>query len=396
MAVKNNKFWADFTTGGILSVCLFVAITGLYKWNFSASILTVPSPRFADLSAVTHTASCITRGGWEISEVCDPHGRPFNYPPTVAQVFAFMDLGKENTEQIGNFLTFVFSVAIGALSVFVRPSKKRYANGAYWFLIGVSPPIQYLFWTGNIEVVPFLFALVSVFLARFTIASSILLALAGVIKLTPIFAGLSNLVKASVTRWLVWLGVLVLGMGSYFTAIPQLLNATPKVNFWSIGAGVAVSDLRNNFGHASRQLNSSDMIIGAVAFTALILIMTNYFAGQNWWKAMISEIFANASSARLWLIGLGVLAGTYSVAPRFFYGWIWVIFLFGAALTLEKSRKVGLLSVMIPALLLCWASYPSRSLGIASNILTFFWLALLISITLLHFFDKTKHLIRRQ
>jgi hypothetical protein len=208
---------------------------------------------FDDLASLTTAWDC-TRQGVDplIRNTCDPPSyRPANYP-TVWFKLSHLGIGSGWTVRLGIGIALIFFA-----SIFFLTGPLPLLDGVVWSAIVVSPSVMLGVNRGNVDV--FLFSMLVVAIAfvarsgrRTRIVGCVLIELAALLKLFPIFAAFAVLqwrnarnALATFTALGVWFALYAFDRRDELRTIRSVV---PKLIDLSFGAGVLIDVFRRTFG----------------------------------------------------------------------------------------------------------------------------------------------------
>jgi len=146
-------------------------------------------PEFADLRAYTSQVTCAQQGIDYLTEICDPWGRHIGLLRVYVPIFKFLNFNESYTTLIGLSMQVSLFLAIYVTAYKLEINLESLKNAVFILLVLISPPIVLLVERGQLEIILFIFILLSAYLvyrSRNTVAY-LLLAFISILKLYPIF-----------------------------------------------------------------------------------------------------------------------------------------------------------------------------------------------------------------
>ncbi len=252
--------------------CLLAALGGYDRWG-RLGVFPVDRSRplwFGDLRSVTSAWECARRGLAVLPRnPCDPWQRPANYPhlwvwPT------FLGLGPGDTFALGFVVGAFFLIAALA----VLPRNAGVLAGAVYGLALCSPAVMLGVQRGNVDLLLFALLVAAALVAGRALVAGVLVLVAAVLKLFPIFAVGLLLRRARRAAWLVGAAVLA-GFAIYaagtLDTIREIRRVVPQVNDTSFGvrrfsdwAAAALT------GHSSPVVWDAAVVVAAVVVALLL------------------------------------------------------------------------------------------------------------------------------
>src|SRR5581483_7836588 len=252
--------------------CLLAALGGYDHWG-RLGVFPVDRSRplwFGDLRSVTSAWECARRGLAVLPRnPCDPWQRPANYPhlwvwPT------FLGLGPGDTFALGFVVGAFFLIAALA----VLPRNAGVLAGAVYGLALCSPAVMLGVQRGNVDLLLFALLVAAALVAGRALVAGVLVFVAAVLKLFPIFAVGLLLRRARRAAWLVGAAVLA-GFAIYaagtLDTIREIRRVVPQVNDTSFGvrrfsdwAAAALT------GHSSPVVWDAAVVVAAVVVALLL------------------------------------------------------------------------------------------------------------------------------
>lgn len=171
---------------------LLASIFGRWRYLVGDAAM---SPVFADLRQVTSASECLSENNdWDIFvHSCDPFGRPYNYSTLLPRLFAFLNIGEEQTGLVGaGFALLMVLALLGALRAASSRTWDTKAHLLFILMCG-SPPILLLIERGNSDLLVFsmtVMAALLIFVRKVWagVVASILVLLSVGIKFFPVGA----------------------------------------------------------------------------------------------------------------------------------------------------------------------------------------------------------------
>jgi len=291
-------------------------------------------PTFLDLAQVTYNADCTDPSAGTVgADVCDPAGRPYNYPPVWTEVLRLLGVGAADTLWFGSLLVLAALLALSAFygHVVGRPTPGRVAVVT---ALTASPPMFLMVARGNTD----LFVLVALVAAALLISSGRawwavpFIAVSAGLKLFPSGAVLA---LGRLRQFLVVTGCSLLSLG--LLALPywkEIRAATPSVNVTTFGAGVLPAfDRMQDFG----PIYNRDQVIGVVAFVVVFLVLLAVPVIRHAALALAGGLQRNEAATTAVLIGAGPALITYLLTSSFDYRTFSLLFVAAGCLTVNSA-----------------------------------------------------------
>lgn len=343
------RFALAAVLGGYL--VLLVGIVGHDNWDK----LGVPpmSPVFADLRGVTSAWECTRRGIDVVGLVnpCDPYDRPANWP-RLWLVPAFLGLGQGSTFALGLVVNAIFLAAALA----VVPSRARPAGIAVYGLALCSPAVMLAIERANVDILLFAIVVAAVLLLRRGLpgaaASHVLLLLAAMLKLFPIFGAVVLFRQRPARRALGGIAVLVaFGVYALLTMddIRRIARIVPQPHVMSYGIR-HVTEWINGRPDVFDPARAPGGIMGdgflwgrglGVGLILLVLGGALCFRGRLAPKVRTDREDDDASrDLDLFCAGAGIYVGTYVLFLNYDYRLVFLLLTVPALLRWARRRGV--------------------------------------------------------
>jgi len=266
----SNKLFSFLYVVFLLFLSLMVFSYGVSEF-FSFFDVPLMDPIFADVRTIAGVNETLSLGlDPMVSNPGDPWGRPMNYPRVWVYFARLTGLNKGGVVFFGlvNIALFVFGMYMFLISV-----NKTLPIVLSVFLLMLSPSVMLLVERGNIDMLVFFLLAIMVFFRRQPIASFLLLSLATIVKIFPIFAAAFSVSYLSVSfkRFLFFFAsFLVFSLFVFLFSYDDLIKikeGTPMGVSFSYGLGVIPYLIRNKF---EVDVEVFFYIFVFVCFTALI------------------------------------------------------------------------------------------------------------------------------
>lgn len=339
----NLRFFAPYTPV-VAAVAAAVAALSI-GYNFTGSIgsawhvLLVPSmPQpFSDLQAITHALDCAAKGIDPYAHICDPYGRPLNYPAAWL-LLKYLGLGSKQTNLIGCALIVMEVMAF----LMIFRTRNRIGRRIVFFAV-LSPPVLLGLERGNCDIIVFCLLVFAVFAAqRFSVSArktflgtsiSVLAAL----KLFPI-AALASLFnqRRDVFQLLLWgaFGLLLVFMTSSRSELRAVYSGTPFGSFGMYGSGgilLAASRV------LALQMQPIAIRMLSLALAVLVAIGGMLYAARNPSRhGLFPVLTENDAASLLAVAGLAIFCLTFCLGTNYSYR---LIFLIGTIPALLKAYE---------------------------------------------------------
>ena len=368
--VRRYAWWlVPAVTLGLLSLVL--ELTG--RW-LVVGVRDLPA--FLDLGQVTYNADCADPSAGSVgATVCDPAGRPYNYPPVWTEAFRLLGVGAADTLWFGSLLVLA---GLAALSAFYghflgRPTAGRVA---VMTALTASPPMFLMVARGNTD----LFVLVALVAAALLISSGRawwavpFIAVAAGLKLFPSGAVLA---LGRLRHFLVATGCSLLALGLF--ALPywkEIRAGTPSVNVTTFGAGVLPAYGRTgDFG----PVYNRDQLVGVLAFAGVFLVLLAAPVLRRAAAALADGLRRNDAATTAVLIGAGPALVTYLLTSSFDYRTFSLLFVAAGCLTVRSAGARFMVGSILVAFWISGRRTEIQLLGDALHAVAMPFLALVVT-----------------
>ena len=362
-----QPYWPVVPPVALLFAAVLASVTG--KWKFFVGNIDM-NPVFADLRAVTSTASCMMENpDWTMdSPSCDPFGRPYNYPTLLPRILAFLGLGYSLSGEIGVALIFLLvgSLLLAVIIVGVRGWMP--GSVVVWSAFCFSPPVLLLLERGNSDI--FVIALLAVAATLISLEkrglwfwAAGILVFATQVKLFPVggFLGLlgpGNRQKILTILAILFSATLVL---VNFTEWFLVVERTPSPTLDGFGAAVLPHFLSASLGFEFGGLALRAIGFALTLATVLAILLMTKRSRSTRTGLFVSQIVNGLASDRraraLFISGAGPLVFVYLVGSS----WDYRLTLIGlpvlAVLRLRHSEKLQSPGFALGAVGSMWLSY---------------------------------------
>jgi hypothetical protein len=309
----------------ILSFATVVMMAGtqLIGWQFWNFYLGLPEqlPPFTDLHSPLSAIECSNKEVNVYTEnPCDPHNRPFNYPPTwlVPPVKYILQL---SIGVLGWVLVFIYVFSISLL--------QRVFNKLSTFLLllffFVSPPSMFLIERGNVDMI--IYSLVvfgSYFYSstsyRKSIFSDILFVISVFLKLFTLPALITNGLLRREYRNIISIAISILFLFFVLLNYPNIFSNTGFGISWSYGSTVAPKRFLLLMGDRYQYLSARSLgLILSILIIIFSLLMTVVIKHSS--NSTILNVFEYKQNIRshLYVSGSSIFIGTFIIGSNWDY-----------------------------------------------------------------------------
>ena len=317
------------------------------KFNFIYPLVETKLPPFADLRVITSGAKCI-RLGYDVLVVnpCDPWKRPMNYP-RIWSVPASWGLDQSHTVILG----ILFGLLFFSL-VFVIIKRLNYIEALFYALILCSPSVMLAIERGNNDLIIFILLSLSLLIMKNKTAiwryfSYIIIMLAAILKVYPIFALITALKEKKRNFTVIFLSIFI-AFGIYvvtnFESIILVSKATPRATRYSYGGRVIFDVIFENLdryyysfynSHIPQYFNQIQLLLFYLTIALFLLI--SYLLAKHT-ENLFQNNKLNINQIEAFRIGSSIYIGSFLLGNNWDYRLIFLLFTIPQILAWLKTQ----------------------------------------------------------
>jgi len=316
------------------------------KFNFIYPLVAKMLPPFADLRVIAAGAECI-RLGYDVlvANPCDPWKRPMNYPP-IWSVPASWGLDQSHTVILG----ILFGLLFFSL-VFVTIKRLNYIEALFYALILCSPSAMLAIERGNNDLIIFILLSLSLLIMKNKTAiwryfSYIIIMVAAILKLYPIFALITALKEKKRNFTVIFLSIFI-AFGIYvvttFESIILVSKATPRATKISYGGRVIFDVIFEELDRYFYSFYNSHIphfnLIKFLLFylTIALFLLISYLLAKHT-ENLFQNNKLNINQIEAFRIGSSIYIGTFLIGNNWDYRLIFLLFTIPQILAWLKTQ----------------------------------------------------------
>lgn len=333
---------------GVVTFCLLLGFLQGYDAVWSIWKITPLKPHFGDLRNLTSGAESIAMGYDPLYfNPQDPWERPLNQPRLVQYIVSALKLNQSHTTLIGILFILLFF-----LGVFISLKQINNLTALVLAVVIFSPAVMFGIERGNHDLFIFFLVSAALFLSNFPIISMLILLLAALIKIFPVFA-LSYFFKYKKRTQLVVLSGFLIPFVIYILLNSgdwkQVYNSTLK------GYGIyAYGTLAYSKPSASFEYGKPAGLTAYIPFLAIVINTFIFYINSIYEKGFKQ---GNDSYIDTFRAGAGIYIGTFFLGNTWLYRLMFLIFVVPQLISWTSDAKRGFISLiaLISLIVSCWS-----------------------------------------